>query len=130
MSQAIATATVSGITATVSGRTFSGLLEKTNALMFSSGIIGASVTSYSTTGAPVWDIEVYTRVAGADFQIAGISSIASTASVIVPIRNAQGLTQHNFIGIPRPTSVTVRAQSATLGSTFSVVVEAHLHNSP
>lgn len=119
------TVTITGITQTTSGRTFSGMFQ--NAVAYPSGIFGYSVTSYTTVNGSNWAIDLFTKVTGTTLKIAGVTGIGSTTSGIIPINLLAGTTTSNFIGIPLPDQINVIGSSTGVGSTFSVVVTGALY---
>lgn len=127
MSQFRGRASIAGVTASSLGNAFAGMQFKSNDLVFQQGYFGYSITTL-TTG-QTWHILVFeTTTSGDKRTIAGISGLNAAGSGFIPIVDARGATQVNFIGIPRPTGVDVIGSSAGIGITFSGSVTAILHN--
>lgn len=114
---------VSGITQTRRSTLLGPMFDfKTNAVVFDSGCMGFSVTSFSATGVPSWAVEVYSNVGGAFLMIGGATGIGSTTSGFVNLQRLNGTTAHQFLGIPRPDRLDIVGSSTTVGSTFSIAV--------
>lgn len=123
VSQAILDNSASGITATSANNTVT--LNKTNAAVFESGIFGVSVTEY--TAGQTWQINVYHKFpSGQRILISESPVISSASAAIMPILNAEGATQSEFMGIPKPMEIDVVGNSAGVGITFSAIVSASL----
>lgn len=129
MAQIRKTVTVSDISETSSGNAVSSVDKKSADLMFDNAVFGVSVTEYHDAGVSSWAVDVLSDVGGFNTIIAGVTGLGSTTSALIPISDPYGTTQHNFIGVPLPTSVNVIGSSTTAGgSTFSCIVTLTLHS--
>lgn len=94
---------------------------------FRNGVFGYSVLKADAGGgAPRWDIAVRSNIAGVETDIAGTVGIGGLSKGFLPIQaigtGLVGVTQYQFLGIPRPTSVVITGTSAGVGTSFGVVV--------
>jgi len=127
-----------GITGGITGNTtvtIDGTMFKnvSNTNLWDGACFGLSVT---TIGTQAFNAYITFPFAGvANLPIAGLSGIATTTSVILPVVNeksigsAQGTTQSSFyLGVPTPVSI-VFGNSGTPGQSYSAVVYASLYRS-
>lgn len=115
-------------TYTIGGDLFRNM-SRTN--MWDGAIFGVSVTTYNGT---TFSCYVVGNIGGIQVPIAGIGSIGSTTTSLLPIVNdlaigtAAGTTQSAYEGVPTPTAV-VFGNSTIVGKSYSAVVYATLYRS-
>lgn len=127
------TGLTTGVTNTRSIPIGSASLNKANAMLWTHGAFGLSVTHYSAGQS--WTVGVMSNLAGVTLKIAEIGIIDGLSQCIIPLVNEStngaghvlGSTQAASIGILQPTALTFTGTSNGVGITFGCVVSACLY---
>lgn len=115
-------AAATGFTHSVNCTTLS-IAKVTSDYIFTNAIAGYSVLqAQAGGGAPRWGIGINARLGGIEQQVAGVTGIGGLSRGLIPFEVSLGTTLQQFIGAPRPSSLSIIGLSTGVGTSFGVVV--------